>query len=114
MSKIYLIAGGLLAAASVAFGGDAVVSSRKDVVTSSASVRAPLTIEELFAEVASHTLIMSGAEGTTLFENPGTDVMIVRRNADGSTTHACVEDAAAARRFLSIKPEAVTARSEEK
>ena len=61
---------------------------------------APMTLAELFASVATHVGVVRDANGMTTYENPIAEVVVARRNPDGTVSRACVETEEAARNFL--------------
>lgn len=60
----------------------------------------PVTISEIFAEVAVSNLeVASGPHGFVINTVTTPEVMLVRREADGTRTSACVNNERAARAF---------------
>lgn len=91
---------GALALAPMVFAGDG------DQVTNNVPTqRLPImrvTLSELFAKVAAQNgeKLATNARNVVLYENPATEVIMVRRNDDGSVSRACVETEKAARTFF--------------
>ena len=62
----------------------------------------PVTLSEIFAEVAVSNLeVVAGPHGFVIDKVTTPDVIVVRRNADGTRSSACVNNERAARAFLS-------------
>lgn len=67
----------------------------------SQQVTAAVPLTELFARPADQSI--HGEHGMVMIDQPVTSVMLVRRNDDGSISHACVTTEKAARAFLEQK-----------
>jgi hypothetical protein len=91
-----LLAAGALFLAPAAFAADAVQQTL--------SLRFSRDLGAIFAEAAEHRQIVSGEHQMVLAENPATNVLLARRNRDGSITIGCFDDAESARRFFARTP----------
>lgn len=67
------------------------------------SLRFSSSLAKVFADAAAHQRVENGEHAMVLAENPGTNVMVARRNADGSITIGCFDNAPAARRFVAAQ-----------
>ncbi|MEO8035376.1 MAG: hypothetical protein ABI837_13150 [Acidobacteriota bacterium] len=106
---------GVIAAAHTAVAAEPRRAPEKAIVIATPELQSlvPMTLTELFASVASHTASVRDTSGMITYENPIAEVMIARRNADGTVSRACVETEEAARNFLSASREAVVSSSPE-
>ena len=57
-------------------------------------------LKTLFATVAHDRDVTVMADGTVIAGNPATNVLVARRNRDGSITTRCMDNEAAARAFF--------------
>jgi hypothetical protein len=96
-----------LASTGTAAGAKTGTSAAKDVaVAATASGPAALTLpfarslHTLFAIAAEHRVEKVTPDGATVAENLATNVMVARRNPDGTMTIRCLDDEASARRFF--------------
>ena len=71
----------------------------------STALRFSKGLSAIFAEAAAHQQIATGERGMVLAENPATSVIVARRNADGSITIGCFDNAPAASRFAAATPQ---------
>jgi hypothetical protein len=63
----------------------------------------PLTLSTIFARAAQDARIINGEHGMQIADNPAVEVVIARRNTDGTLSRACVESEEAARRFFAAR-----------
>ncbi|MEA2570030.1 MAG: hypothetical protein QOI24_2031 [Acidobacteriota bacterium] len=65
-----------------------------------AAASAPITLSAIFAEVADNLEVMTGPHGFVIMKVTMPDVVVVRIEADGTRSTACVNSEKAARAFL--------------
>ena len=65
-----------------------------------AAASAPITLSAIFAEVADNLEVMTGPHGFVITKVTMPDVVVMRMEADGTRTSACVNSERAARAFL--------------
>lgn len=65
-----------------------------------------MNLSALFARAGEAPKVTDGPHGMQIVDNAAAEVVIVRRNADGSVSRACVDSEAAARRFFAAAPKA--------
>jgi hypothetical protein len=65
-----------------------------------AAASAPITLSAIFAEVADNLEVMTGPHGFVISKVTMPDVVVMRIEADGTRTSACVNNERAARAFL--------------
>ena len=63
-----------------------------------------ISLSELFARAGEAPKVTAGEHGMQIVENPISEVLIAKRNADGTVSTACVDSEAAARRFFAVAP----------
>lgn len=63
-----------------------------------------ITLSALFAHAGEAPKVTAGEHGMQIIDNPVSEVLIARRNADGTVSTACVDSEAAARRFFAAAP----------
>lgn len=76
--------------------------TKKVTATASAAVQttAPVPLTALFPAPSQQETMVAG--GMVTMDAPNHEVVMVRVNDDGTRSHACVNDEAAARKFLSV------------
>ena len=74
------------------------LAKKQDVKTTGL---APVSLSELFPAASDDVKTVTGARGMVMMDAPNHEVVMVRINTDGSRSHACVNNEAAARAFLS-------------
>ena len=89
-----------LLVASAVFAADQTAPQKQATADSSLSLRFGRSIATLFASVADHRQVTALPDGAVIAENPATNVMVARRNRDGSVMMQCVDNEAAARAFF--------------
>jgi hypothetical protein len=112
MKRIALVALVISFVAVGAFSGSKkpVKASAKQPAAKQAVV-APVPLSAIFA--ASSANEVTDAKGMSMMDAPNHEVVMVRINADGTRSHACVNDETAARTFLAgQKSPAATAKKE--
>jgi hypothetical protein len=65
-----------------------------------------MSLSAMFARLGEAPKVTNGEHGMQIVENPVAEVVIARRNADGTVSTACVDSEAAARRFFAAAPKA--------
>jgi hypothetical protein len=65
-----------------------------------------MNLSALFARAGEAPKVTNGAHGMQSVENPFPEVVIAKRNTDGTVSTACVDSEAAARRFFAATPKA--------
>jgi len=63
---------------------------------------APVPLSALFPASSTEVLEVRDAKGMVMADAPNHEVVMVRINADGTRSHACVNDEASARAFLAV------------
>jgi hypothetical protein len=69
----------------------------------------PITLSEIFARAAQDARITTGEHGMQIADNPAVQVLVARRNTDGTISKACVDSEEAARRFFAARQPAESA-----
>lgn len=67
-----------------------------------------MSLSAIFAHVNDAPKVTNGEHGMQIVDNPAPEVVIARKNADGTVSTACVESEAAARRFFAAAPKSNT------
>ena len=75
---------------------------------------APVPLSALFPAASDDTHTVTGAKGMVMMDTPNHEVVMVRINADGSRSHACVNNETSARAFLSGQKNGPASRNREK
>jgi hypothetical protein len=79
---------------------DARAAAKQVATAAKAASAAPITLSQIFAEVADNLEVMSGPNGFVINTVTVPEVVVVRRDANGNRSAACVNSESAARAFL--------------
>ncbi|MEA2237074.1 MAG: hypothetical protein QOC81_1798 [Thermoanaerobaculia bacterium] len=74
---------------------------------------APVPLSALFPAAPADGAVVTTAKGMMSMDAPNHDVVMVRINADGTRSHACVNNETAARAFLAGEKKSAAGKSQE-
>ncbi|HKO01392.1 MAG TPA: hypothetical protein VJ032_06855 [Thermoanaerobaculia bacterium] len=90
---------------------DARAAAQQVAAAAKAAAAAPITLNQIFAEVAGNLETVAGPHGFVITTVTTPDVVVVRREANGTRSAACVNSEKAAREFFTA-PERKPAKAE--
>jgi len=79
---------------------DARAAANQVAAAAKAAAATPITLSQIFAEVADNLEMVTGPHGLVITKVTTPEVIVVRREADGTRSAACVNSEKAAREFF--------------